>query len=121
MITRDEVILHLAQIAVLSPKHYAFAVLLPSLNEVKSFNQQFKARLWEVPVWLKPAVTYDTQKMITLNNGKIFFWCNPSSGKGQTLTKVFKSVIMTEKQTYDYTVSLRPCLRSDSDWIEFEG
>jgi hypothetical protein len=121
MLTRDEVILQLAQIAVLSPQYYAIAVLLPSLSEVKSFNQQFKARLGEVPVWLKPIVTYDTQKMITLNNGKIFFWCNPLNGRGHSLTTVFKSVMMTEGQTYDYTVSIRPCLCGDSDWIEFKG
>jgi hypothetical protein len=121
MFTRDEVILQLAQVAVLSPQHYAIAVLLPSLDEVKSFNQQFKTRLWEVPTWLKPDITYDTQKMIAMNNGKIFFWCSPLSGKGQTLTTVFKSVMMTEKQTYDYTVGLMPCLRDVKDWIEFEG
>lgn len=121
MLTRDEVVLQLAQIAVLSQSYYAVTVLLSSMTEVKLFNQQFKARLWEVPNWLKPTIRYDTQKMIELNNGKIFFWCNPSSGCGQSLTAAFKSVRMTEKQTFDYATSISPCLCGTREWIEFEG
>ena len=108
----QELIERLVVITTTSPGHYIYTgILLSSLEDARIFHNEFERVLKEVPeMWLPRFIERNTIREIEYNTNKIYFFNNPSWGRGHSLSMAYIDNNLPTKLKDEYYKIMWPCV-----------
>jgi hypothetical protein len=95
------------------------AIVLPTQDRIRVFKEEFWKGIAEVPLFIRPMPTVDSMSKMELPNCTIRFISNSSQMRGIRIDQVYYSAHLSPKQKEEMFVSLRPCVPSNENMIEF--
>lgn len=120
MPTRKEILIELAQLAVLERIRYTYsAVVLPTYEEVRCFSRDFYKLLDEVSEWLKPAKILKEPQRFTCEYCSIVFVTSPDALRGHTINSLYYSLRLGTEVRNTLREKIYPAMRDFECYVGF--
>jgi hypothetical protein len=109
--TRQDLVIFLAQMVVHgSHLNTTVGIILPTFEDVKRVRKEFGMLVNTIPNFLMPEVRYNTIRNYKFGDSEYIWMHGRNAGKGRTLSQLYLSSRLTEKDLKYHLFSLIPAM-----------
>ena len=112
IMTRSELVLTLAQLVVHGSYRpgLSIGIIMPTFEDIKPIRREFDALVSTIPDFLMPEVRYNTIRNYKFGNSEYIWMHGQNAGKGRTLSKLYLSSRLTDKDLKNHLFSIIPTM-----------